>query len=263
MHATEPAGTLRGRHRGRHRPPTTAPRRTQDARTLADAYNASALILFKELSGASQYRALALFDRDRDGDGAQRRPRETEREMAGVLGNGSTAPPWRGRTRPSRSEFNGYDKSAVPPRCPAGLQPLRQPLRSRAAGRWRMRVPGPARRRALHVARVACALRPGHDRECPDADQARRSGRRRLCEPARGPIWCRAVPDASLDDVNGWVARKTEGKIDRILDRLDPAGAAVILNAVYFKAKWAAVFSKAATKSDAFNLSRRRRSPCP
>ena len=61
--------------------------------------------------------------------------------------------------------------------------------------------------------------------------------------------------NAGLDDVNAWVKRKTEGKIERILDQLDRSAAAVILNAVYFKAKWAEVFAKAGTKDDAFNLS--------
>jgi serpin B len=62
--------------------------------------------------------------------------------------------------------------------------------------------------------------------------------------------------NVTLDEVNGWVKRKTNGKIDGILDRLDPATAAVILNAVYFKAKWASVFAKGATREDAFNVSK-------
>jgi serpin B len=61
---------------------------------------------------------------------------------------------------------------------------------------------------------------------------------------------------ASLDDVNGWVARKTEGKISRLLDAVDPDAAATLLNAVYFKARWASVFDSAATKDEAFNLTR-------
>jgi serpin B len=61
--------------------------------------------------------------------------------------------------------------------------------------------------------------------------------------------------DAGLDEINGWVKRKTEGKVDRIVDKLDRATAAVILNAVYFKAKWAAPFYKSATSDDTFNLS--------
>jgi serpin B len=60
--------------------------------------------------------------------------------------------------------------------------------------------------------------------------------------------------DAQLADVNAWVNRKTEGKIDKILDRLDPSAPAVLLNAVYFKAAWLSTFRKPNTKDEAFNL---------
>ena len=69
--------------------------------------------------------------------------------------------------------------------------------------------------------------------------------------------------DAGLDDVNAWVKRKTEGKIERILDKLDRSVAAVILNAVYFKAKWASVFAKPATTDQAFNLSKQKKVSVP
>jgi serpin B len=59
---------------------------------------------------------------------------------------------------------------------------------------------------------------------------------------------------ATLDDVNGWVSKKTEGKIDKILEKLKPETAAVLLNAVYFKAHWAATFSRSATSDGPFNL---------
>jgi serpin B len=62
--------------------------------------------------------------------------------------------------------------------------------------------------------------------------------------------------DASVDNLNGWVARKTEGKIPRMLDQIDPASAATIVNAVYFKARWASVFDPNLTKDEAFNLTR-------
>ena len=62
--------------------------------------------------------------------------------------------------------------------------------------------------------------------------------------------------NASLDDINGWVARKTEGKIDKILDAVDPDFAAVLLNAVYFKARWASVFDPKLSKDEAFHLTR-------
>jgi serpin B len=69
--------------------------------------------------------------------------------------------------------------------------------------------------------------------------------------------------NAGLEEVNGFVARKTEGTIERILDRLDPASPAVVLNAVYFKARWASVFSKAATANGAFHLSGRQEITAP
>jgi serpin B len=60
---------------------------------------------------------------------------------------------------------------------------------------------------------------------------------------------------ADLDTVNSWVREKTQGKIDRILDKLDPDAAAVILNAVYLKAPWASAFHKTATRDEDFHLS--------
>jgi serpin B len=61
---------------------------------------------------------------------------------------------------------------------------------------------------------------------------------------------------AGLDEINGWVKQKTAGKIEKVLDRLDPDFAAVLLNAIYFKAAWALPFSKQATMEGNFNLSR-------
>ena len=68
---------------------------------------------------------------------------------------------------------------------------------------------------------------------------------------------------ASLDDVNEWVKRKTEGRIDRMLDHLASDSAAVILNAIYFNAHWASAFEKNATRDEAFNLAPSRRVQVP
>jgi serpin B len=68
---------------------------------------------------------------------------------------------------------------------------------------------------------------------------------------------------ARLDEINGWVKRKTEGMIEKLLDRLDPDFAAVLLNAIYFKAPWAVPFSKQSTMEATFNLSRARQVQVP
>ncbi len=60
--------------------------------------------------------------------------------------------------------------------------------------------------------------------------------------------------NAGLAEVNSWVKSKTEGKIEKILEVLDPAAKAVLLNAVYFKAAWLSVFDKRYTGDEDFNL---------
>lgn len=61
--------------------------------------------------------------------------------------------------------------------------------------------------------------------------------------------------DANLAAVNKWVHRKTEGKIGQILDELDPNTAAVLLNAVYFKARWQFPFDPKSTRIEPFTIS--------
>lgn len=60
--------------------------------------------------------------------------------------------------------------------------------------------------------------------------------------------------NAGLEDVNGWVALRTEGKIPHMLDVIDSNGVATIINAVYFKAHWASAFDAHLTHDEAFNL---------
>jgi len=57
-----------------------------------------------------------------------------------------------------------------------------------------------------------------------------------------------------LDVINGWVKKKTEGKIDRILDELSANSVCVLLNAIYFKGAWEAQFEKKNTHDAPFHL---------
>ena len=52
--------------------------------------------------------------------------------------------------------------------------------------------------------------------------------------------------------INSWVAEKTKGKIDKIVDRIDAQAILFLINAIYFKGAWAAEFDKAKTREDQF-----------
>lgn len=58
-----------------------------------------------------------------------------------------------------------------------------------------------------------------------------------------------------LDRINGWVRKKTEGKIEKILEQLSPNSMFVLLNAIYFKGVWASQFEKSRTRDAPFTVS--------
>lgn len=64
-----------------------------------------------------------------------------------------------------------------------------------------------------------------------------------------------AIFAGGLDQINGWVKQKTEGKIETILEELDPNSVCVLLNAIYFKGIWASQFQKSSTHDASFKLS--------
>ena len=71
-----------------------------------------------------------------------------------------------------------------------------------------------------------------------------------------GPFGAALFSGSDLVAVNDWVKRKTDGKIDNILSRLDPNSVCVVLNAIYFKGAWAAPFNAKSTRPGDFHLSR-------
>jgi serpin B len=62
-----------------------------------------------------------------------------------------------------------------------------------------------------------------------------------------------AAPSATAT-INDWVKNKTNAKIDKIVDKLDPSAILFLANAIYFKGKWTTPFDKAKTKEGAFTL---------
>jgi len=194
---------------------------------------------------------------------------ETEREMSSVLKQNLDRPAMEAANATLRAGLGVYDKSAVPPKCPQGLQAV-----TPAGGQAVARCEGALRdgQCTYPAARegnlcVAAGNFPASARLL-SANALMLPGRGKLVAPDYGALLkdkygAEIFRDAGLDDVNGWVKRKTEGKIDRILDKMDRSTAAVILNAVYFKAKWAAPFYKSATMDEAFNLSRQKKISVP
>lgn len=57
---------------------------------------------------------------------------------------------------------------------------------------------------------------------------------------------------ATLGEVNGWVDEKTSGKIEKILDELDPEMVMLLLNAIYFDGAWTTQFDPDDTRSGSF-----------
>lgn len=58
----------------------------------------------------------------------------------------------------------------------------------------------------------------------------------------------------TVEDINTWVEDRTQGKIDRIVDRLSRDDLMVLLNAIYFKGEWTQQFDPDQTQLQPFTL---------
>jgi serine protease inhibitor len=54
--------------------------------------------------------------------------------------------------------------------------------------------------------------------------------------------------------INSWASKETRGRISKVIDRIEPADFALLLNAVYFKGQWAHKFDNAQTHQRDFTL---------
>jgi len=228
---------------------------TEPVRTLTRAYNASGQRLFQELSvtpgnlvfspysiGTAMAMALA---------GARG---ATERQMLDVLQHRLTRPEIDRANAQALAMLNGYDRSAATPACPPGLQ-----LAGKRCEKPWTEVDGcgfPARRDGDRCV-APPILPPSAELSVADAlmlprrdDLISNEYRALLKKDYAAEVF----EGASLADINAWVARQTRGKIERILEQLDPNAVAVLLTAVYFKAKWAATFSRSLTRDEPFQL---------
>jgi serine protease inhibitor len=59
---------------------------------------------------------------------------------------------------------------------------------------------------------------------------------------------------SAVSRINSWASKQTHGSIPKVIDRIDPADLALLLNAVYFKGQWAQKFDKTKTQQRDFTL---------
>jgi leukocyte elastase inhibitor len=224
-------------------------------RALTAAYNASAHDLFTTFAAApgnivlSPYSigtAMAMAMSGARGD--------TATEMAQVLKQDLGREAIDAANARVLAVLNGYDTSAAPAGCPKSLPfdgnvcagPLPASGICAAGYKEGQRCLVQARRAPsakLKAANALMLLKASGDLIAPTYAALLESKYR--AQVFRG---------AGLDEINGWVSRQTEGKIEKILDQIDPNAPAVILNAVYFKAGWQSPFNKSATSDDEFRL---------
>lgn len=58
--------------------------------------------------------------------------------------------------------------------------------------------------------------------------------------------------NSTVDHINGWCSKQTNGMIPKIIDQLSPADVAVLMNAIYFDGTWTNTFDKNSTKEENF-----------
>ena len=188
-----------------------------DTRALTAAYNASGHEIFKRLAGAPGNMVFSPYSIGTAMAMVLSGARgDTEREMVAVLKHTLERPEIADANAVVLAILNGHGKAQTAPQKSARLQSANALMLTRAGSN---------------------GVAPSYARLLSDKFAA---------EIFRG---------VGIAEVNGWVGRRTEGKITKLFDQLDPSTALVLVNAVYFKADWEAKFHKAATTDRDFNLS--------
>lgn len=62
-------------------------------------------------------------------------------------------------------------------------------------------------------------------------------------------VYTKPFDPTTVNEVNSWVDKETNGKISKILDDIDPDNVMFIINAIYFKGDWVDKFDESLTRS--------------
>ena len=71
-------------------------------------------------------------------------------------------------------------------------------------------------------------------------------------EIAKNTFNSEIFPLKSVNQINKWCEKQTHGKINKIIDKLDPLTYMLVLNAIYFKGEWLYPFEEYMTKKQIF-----------
>jgi len=224
-------------------------------KSLTGGYNASGLQLYHALKEApgnvvlSPYSigtALAMAYSGARG--------ETGREMAAILKLDGPRAQIDAANKGLLQLFAGYDRTSDPGYCPAGFHwsDSRCEAAPDASGECRF----PSVRQgdvcvaapSLPSARLRVANALVLPKEAPGVTQA-------YAETLHDSYAADVLNGAGVDDINAWVAARTAGKIDRIVDSLPRGAGPMLINAVHLKAQWLVPFLEEATVDGEFSIS--------
>jgi serpin B len=223
-------------------------------KTLTEAYNASGQQLFGQFAASSDNVVFSPYSIGAAMAMALAGARgATETEMLSALEQKLSPSEINAANAAARAVLGGYDNSAMAPECPPASTFSDGRCEASRLSSGRCPPPlelsddkcvGPPTERPSAALALANALvqTPGAP---PVADEYKA-----LLERDYAAETFNAV---QLDDINAWVSRRTQGKIDSILSELQP-NATVLLNAVYFKAHWRSQFIVSETQDEAFHL---------
>jgi len=110
----------------------------------------------------------------------------------------------------------------------------------------------PAAFKSLNAAIQASARNGGHNLNIANGLCLTGGGVSKEFEAVLREKFDAGIFPGGLDNINGWVKEKTEGKIEKILEELSPNSVCVLLNAIYFKGNWASRFKRKATQDAPF-----------
>jgi serpin B len=222
---------------------------------LTEGYNASGLQLFRALTQApgnvvlSPYSigtALAMAYSGARG--------ETEREMAAVLKLDGRRAQIEAANKALLQLLAGYDRTSDPGYCPPGFHWTGSRCEAAPDARGECRFPS-VRQGDVCVAAPdlpSASLRVANALVLPKAAPGVAKAYAEILRDSYAAV---VLNGAGVDEINAWVAAKTDGKIDGIVDSLPRDAGPTLINAIHLKAQWLVPFLEEDTVDGDFSIS--------